>query len=45
MAEHQSRPINGDFRIWLNALPAIAFGDGRIVVVARDEVLAAIQYL
>ena len=44
VAEHQPRSIDGDFRIRLHTLPAIAGRDGRIVVVAGDEVLLAMQY-
>jgi hypothetical protein len=45
VAKHKPRSINGDFGIWLNALPAIALGDSRIVVVADHEMLAPIQHL
>jgi hypothetical protein len=44
VAEHQPRSIDGDFRIRLHALPGIVGRDGRIVVVAGDEVLLAVQH-
>ena len=44
VAQHQPRAIDGDFRIRLHALPAVAVRDGRIVVVAGDEVLLTVQH-
>ena len=45
VAKHKPRFINSDFCIWLDALPAIAPSDSRIVVVTGYEMLAPIQHL
>ena len=45
VTEHKQRSIDREFRIWLNTLPHDTFGDGHIIVVTSDKMLAAIQLL
>src|SRR5215469_8570451 len=44
VTEHQQCSINREFRVCLNTLPAGTFGDGRIVIVTCDKMLAPVQH-
>jgi hypothetical protein len=43
VAEHEFLAIDANFRIWLNALPAVAARDHGVVVVTNDKMLPAMQ--
>ena len=45
VAKHELLSIDGEFRIWLHALPTGATCYGRTVVVTEDEVFSAMQRL
>jgi hypothetical protein len=44
VAEHAPYAIDHQFRILLNALPAIAVGDSGLIIVTGDEVLASMTH-
>jgi hypothetical protein len=44
VAEHNPYAVDHQFRLLLNALPAIAVGDSGLVIVTGDEVLASMKH-